>query len=186
MQDLMRCGVPIEGEAGKGYRMLAGYQVPPLMFDDEELRTLAFGAEVAKAWGDESMRDAADRVLDKIAAVLPSHLHSHIAMLDTYVPDIHVSPVTTRQLGMLRESINKQKRAKLAYRDAKERSTVRIVWPLGLVYWGASWTLAAWCELREGFRSFRLDRIQSIELLQLPIPNVEGRTLDDYFALSDR
>lgn len=166
--------------------MSRGYQVPPLMFDDEELKTLAFGAEVAKAWGDESMSDAADRVLDKIAAVLPSHLRLRIAMSDTYVPDVHVSPVATRQLGTLRKSITAHKRVNLSYQDAKDRLTVRVVWPLGLVYWGASWTLVAWCELREDFRIFRVDRIHSAELLQLPIPNVEGRTLDDYFALSDR
>jgi predicted DNA-binding transcriptional regulator YafY len=61
--------------------------------------------------------------------------------------------------------------------------TSRIVWPLGLVYWGAKWTLAAWCELRDDFRSFRVDRIQSAEILRLPIPGVIGRTLDDYFAV---
>jgi predicted DNA-binding transcriptional regulator YafY len=164
--------------------MLKGYQVPPLMFDNEELQALAFGVEVAKAWGDESMSDAADRILAKIAAVLPSHLRPGIALSGTYVPDIHVPPATTRQLGTLRKAVNESKRLQIGYQDAKERITVRVIWPLGIVYWGASWTLVAWCELRDDFRTFRVDRIQSAEMLQLPIPSIAGRTLDDYFAVA--
>ena len=182
MQDLIKCGIPIEGEPGKGYRLLEGYLVPPLMFDDEELQALAFGAEVAKAWGDESMSDAADRILDKIAAVLPSHMRPRMALSSAYVPDVHVSPDITQQLGAVRSAIRDGKRVEINYEDAKERMTNRVVWPLGLVYWGAKWTLVAWCELREDFRTFRVDRIESVETLQLSIPNVAGRTLDNYFA----
>jgi predicted DNA-binding transcriptional regulator YafY len=88
------------------------------MFDDEELQALAFGAEVAKVWGDESMSDAADRILDKIAAVLPPHIRPKIALSSTYVPDVHVSPATTQQIGTLRSAIREGKRVEIGYQDA--------------------------------------------------------------------
>ena len=78
IQNLMASGVPIDGEAGVGYRLHRGYQVPPMMFDQDELQALIFGAQVAKRWGDHEMAAAAERILDKVDAVLPENLRGEL------------------------------------------------------------------------------------------------------------
>lgn len=186
IRDLVGSGVPIDGEAGIGYCLRSGYQVPPLMFDDEELQALAFGAEVARSWGDRAMGDAAARILDKIDAVLPARLRPKLALSQLFVPDFHVPERVTELLGQVRLAINQRRRLYLDYRDAGDRSTERIVWPLGLGYWGGAWTVGAWCELRQDFRTFRIDRIQSARTLGSSIPDTPGRTLEDYFAAVSR
>lgn len=182
IQDLVGTGVPIEGEAGIGYCLRRGYQVPPMMFDEEELQALAFGAEVARTWGDQAMGEAADRILNKIDAVLPLRLRPKLALSRMFVPDFHVPEFVTELLGQARLAINERRRLFIDYRDVSERPSERIVWPLGLGYWGRSWTLGAWCELRQDFRTFRIDRIQSVRMLDSPIPDIPGRSLEDYFA----
>ena len=186
IRDLAASGVPIDGEAGIGYCLRGGYQVPPLMFDDDELQALAFGAEVARSWGDRGMGEAAGRILDKIDAVLPERLRPKLALTEMFVPDFHVPYRATELLGQARLAVAQRRRLFIDYRDARDNPTERIVWPLGLGYWGDAWTLGAWCELREDFRTFRVDRIQSARVLASPIPDVPGRQLEDYFAAVSR
>jgi len=149
IQDLMVSGVPIEGEAGVGYCLRRGYQIPPLMFDEQELQALVFGADVAKSWG-----------------------------------DVRMSESTTKMLGDVRDAINSRMRVFVEYHDVGGETTERIVWPLTLAYWGMSWTLGAWCELRQDFRNFRVDRISSARGLRSTFPDEPGKRLEDYFASS--
>jgi predicted DNA-binding transcriptional regulator YafY len=182
IQDLAASGVPIEGEAGVGYVLRRGYQVPPLMFNEEELQALVFGADVAKAWGDADMARAADSILAKIDAVLPERLRPALDMHRLVVPDTSMSEQSSAMLGEVREAINRRVRLFLDYRDAAEQSTERIVWPLTLLYWGRSWTLGAWCELRQDFRSFRIDRIIELNVLNSGFPDEPGKRLEDYLS----
>jgi predicted DNA-binding transcriptional regulator YafY len=184
IQDLTQSGVPIEGEAGVGYCLRRGYQIPPLMFDEQELQSLVFGAEVAKSWGDVRMAEAADRILAKIDAVLPDRLRPQLHSQRLVVPDVRMSESTTRMLGDVRDAINTRTRLFLEYRDAEDETTERIVWPLTLAYWGMSWTLGAWCELRQAFRNFRVDRIGAARGLRSTFPDEPGKRLEDYFASS--
>lgn len=186
IQDLATSGVPIDGEAGIGYLLRGGYQVPPLMFDEDELQALAFGAEVARTWGDSAMGEAAGRILDKIDAVLPARLRPKLALTQMFVPDFHVPDRVTELLGEVRLAINQRRRLYLDYRDAGDRHTERIIWPLGLGYWGGAWTVGSWCELRQDFRTFRVDRVQSARTLSSTIPDIPGRALEDYFAAASR
>jgi len=181
IQDLMASGVPIDGEAGVGYCLRRGYQVPPLMFDEDELQALVFGADVARTWGDSEMGRAADRILDKIDAVLPERLRPLLNSHRLVVPGFEVAERTSQLLGEVREAINRRTRVFLDYRDAEDRSTERIVWPLTLAYWGRTWTLGSWCELRQAFRSFRVDRITSLKVLNSAFPDEPGKRLEDYF-----
>jgi predicted DNA-binding transcriptional regulator YafY len=174
--------VPIDGEAGVGYRLRGGYLVPPMMFDEEELQALAFGAEVARTWGDRAMGQAAEQILSKIDAVLPTRLRPKLALSHMFVPDFHVPERVTELLGQVRVAITNRRRLYLEYRDADEQASERIVWPLGLCYWGSSWTVGAWCELRQDFRTFRIDRVISVRSLNSAIPDTPCRTLKDYFA----
>ena len=184
IQNLMTSGVPIDGEAGVGYRLHRGYQVPPMMFDQDELQALIFGAQVAKRWGDHEMAQAAERILDKVDAVLPENLRGELSAQTVVVPEMasFQSEHTTQRLGEVRDAINDKRRLYLSYSDAKEVETERIVWPLTLVYWGYSWAVGAWCELRQDFRNFRVDRIVEARRLTSTYPDEEGKRLEDYFA----
>ncbi len=186
VQDLQLSGVPIEGEAGVGYVLRSGYQVPPMMFDEEELQALVFGADVAKSYGDANMAQAADRILAKIDAVLPQRLRPQLESHRVVVPDFRISEEVTETLGEARSAINNQLRLFLDYRNAEEESSERIIWPLTVAYWGRTWTLGAWCELRQDFRNFRLDRINSLKTLSSTFPDEPGKRLEDYFASNRR
>ncbi|MCZ6855974.1 MAG: YafY family protein [Gammaproteobacteria bacterium] len=185
VQDLQLSGVPIEGEAGVGYILRRGYQVPPMMFDEEELQALVFGADVAKSYGYAGMAEAADRILAKIDAVLPQRLRPQLASHRVVVPDFRISEEVSETLGEARNAINNQLRLFLDYRNAAEESSERIIWPLTVAYWGRTWTLGGWCELRQDFRNFRLDRINSLRILSSTFPDEPGKRLEDFFA-SDR
>jgi predicted DNA-binding transcriptional regulator YafY len=180
--DLMAAGTPIDGEAGVGYRLRPGYQVPPLMFDGEELEALALGAGMVRAWADADLARAAGRVLAKVDAVLPDRLRGRWDKETLLAPDFFISPATVTGMPQLRKAIDQRLLVHMAYeRDGGETSE-RVVWPLGLVFWGTKWTLGAWCELRSEFRTFRLDRIRSLELLPSQFPDMGGRRFKDYIA----
>ncbi|HKK04769.1 MAG TPA: YafY family protein [Gammaproteobacteria bacterium] len=180
--DLIASGAPIEGAAGVGYRLRPGYQVPPLMFDREELEALALGASMVRAWADAELARAADRALARVDAVLPDRLR-HARIHDTLLaPACFVPPTTANGMGELRRAIDLRLMARLHYRREDGESSRRVIWPLGLIFWGAKWTLGAWCELRDEFRTFRLDRIESLDILPSQFPDMPGRRLKDYIA----
>ena len=183
IQNLMQSGVPIDGEAGVGYRLHRGYQVPPMMFDQDEIQALIFGAQVAKRAGDHEMAAAAERILDKVDAVLPESLRPHLSAKTLIVPEFAYfqSETTTATLGSVRDAINEHRRLYLNYSDASGEPTERIVWPLTLLYWGNSWAVGAWCELRQAFRNFRVDRITEARPLTTQFPDESGKRLQDYF-----
>lgn len=162
--DLSRAGVPINGEAGVGYLLRPGYRLPPLMFDPEELQALALGSRMVKGWSDPALGHAAERALLKIEAVLPAALRTHAISDALMVPDFHVPAAMVAPLGKLRQCIAESRKAYLEYTRVDGVVSRRVIWPLGLVFWGETWTLAAWCELRGDFRTFRPDRMQQLEI----------------------
>ena len=178
--DLQRSGVPVDGEAGVGYRLRRDYQVPPMMFDTEELQVLAFGAEVALTHGDPGMKQAADRLLAKVDAALPARLRPELNARSLHVMSRRDVDAASESLGVAREAINRRRRLYLDYSDAQEQVTERIIWPLSLAFWGTTWTLGGWCELRQAFRNFRVDRIHGARALASEFPDQPGRRLEDY------
>jgi predicted DNA-binding transcriptional regulator YafY len=182
VQDLIQSGVPVEGEAGVGYTLRRGYQLPPLMFDDDELQALLFGADVAKSFGDPGMAEAADRILAKVDAVLPERLRPKLASSRLYVPDMRLAEGVALVLGDARHAINHRLRLFVDYRSGDDATTERIIWPLALADWGRTWTLTGWCELRQAFRTFRLDRIETLRTLNSRYPDEPGRRLADYMS----
>jgi predicted DNA-binding transcriptional regulator YafY len=179
--DLMASGVPIESEAGVGYRLPRHFDLPPFMFNAEEGEALLLGARIVAAWGDPSLREAAESLLRKVEAVLPAGRRKSLSDLPFLVPDFHVPPETARFLGVLRQGLREQRRVRIAYARADGTSSDRVVQPLGLVFWGYRWHLAAWCEVREALRTFRVDRIQAAELLEAFQPT-EGHDLESYLG----
>lgn len=182
VQDLSLCGVPIEGAAGVGYRMMSGFHLPPLMFNEEELAALLLGTRMVRAWTDPGLAQAADQVLRKIEAVLPARLKPELAREELMVPAFLAADHVCASLAVIRAAIKTQRKLNFHYRREDGRCSNRVAHPLGLFYWGKVWTLVAWCELREDFRHFRVDRMDKVETMTACFETTPGRTLQDFLA----
>jgi predicted DNA-binding transcriptional regulator YafY len=179
--DLSASGVPVVGEAGVGYAIAKGYDLPPLMFTKEQVEALVLGARIAKAWGDPGLAKAADEALAKVEAVLPETLRSAVPDASTFAPDFHIREEISRYLGDCRQAVRERRRMAFAYSDRGGSASFRTVLPLGLFFWGNAWSLGAWCELREDFRNFRLDRMRDVVVTHERFVPERGRTLADFF-----
>ncbi|OIO54278.1 MAG: DNA-binding transcriptional regulator [Alphaproteobacteria bacterium CG_4_10_14_0_2_um_filter_63_37] len=178
--DLSLTGVPVSGEAGVGYMMRGGYQIPPLMFDAEELAALALGGRMVQGWGDADMGKAAQRALLKIEAVIPEARRDQLTRQAMLVPDFHVPTNMVAPLSTLRRAIEASRKVRFDYTRADGSPSTRTVWPAGLFFWGGSWTLGGWCELRGQLRTFRLDRMGTLETLTERFDSRGGELLEDY------
>lgn len=180
--DLIGNGVPIDGEAGVGYIMRSGFDLPPLMFTRNELVALVGGARMMRQWGGAAMALAAEEALEKINAVLPADLKSQADSVNIHAVNAGViSPEIKALIDQLDQQIDQRHRLQLDYLDLQENRTKRIIRPLGLWFWGRVWTLVTWCELRDDFRIFRIDRIQSLEVLDRFQPET-GKSLATFYA----
>ncbi len=182
IRDLMATGVPIEGEAGVGYVIRGGYDLPPLMFDREEISALTLGARIVTSWTDPALGRAAQSALSKIETVLPAAIKRELDATHLFSPMVRITPQEAAWMAELRGAIDERQKAFMAYSRADGTASTRTVWPLGLFFWGNSWTLGAWCELRGDFRNFRLDRIDRLKILGEHYPRQRGRTLEDLIA----
>ncbi|MGR3289860.1 MAG: helix-turn-helix transcriptional regulator, partial [Paracoccaceae bacterium] len=158
--DLIGSGVPIDGEAGVGYLMRSGYDLPPLMFSHDEIVALVAGARMVRAWGGAAMARGAEEALVKIDAVLPDNARDRASSVQIYAMSAHsMSDDLRARIDVLEAAVDTRERLRFDYADINGAATNRTVRPLGLWFWGKVWTLVAWCELRNDFRIFRLDRI---------------------------
>lgn len=177
--DLQHQGVPIEGEAGVGYRLGNGFDLPPLMFTQDEAAALTAAARLAQSWVDPALAADIDSALGKILSVLPPAARVSAEALALYAPAMAMDTGTRTHLQTLREAVQARRKLRLAYRDVGGAPTERTVRPLGCFYWGKVWTLSAWCELREDFRGFRADRIDALQVLDDRFRDEPGKTLAD-------
>lgn len=182
IRDLVRSGVPIEGEAGVGYRIRRGYQVPPLMFTEDELQALSLGVGIVRAWADAGLAEAAQRVQAKVDAVLPDEMKPKLAYGAMIVPGRHVPTLIGDHLSSLRGAISSRRKVSLNYPRPFAGRSERTVHPLVLAYWGGSWTLGAWCEVVADFRTFRVDGIAHLDVSSETFRDVKGRQLADYLS----
>ncbi len=180
--DLIASKVPIEGAAGMGYSLRSGYDLPPLMFDENELEAIVFGARIVQSWSDPEMAQSAEAALSKIENVLPPHLARLLADRTLWAPSTKGRQVPLAfDLAKLRAAIRRCRKVRFGYRDEKGAGTGRTVRPLTLWFEGPVWLAGAWCELRNDFRFFRLDRMQDVEFLDETFPREAGRTAEDLF-----
>jgi predicted DNA-binding transcriptional regulator YafY len=182
IQDLADSGVPIQGEAGVGYLLGRDFDLPPLMFSPEEIEALVLGARIVASWSDRSLGAAAERVVAKVEAALPEPLKSRIERTFLFSPMSKPQPAAALEhLAATRTAISEQKKMRLTYRPPGSAAAQRTVQPLALFFWGTVWTLVGWCELRDDFRSFRLDRMENVLVTEEVFASAPGRTLDDFF-----
>jgi predicted DNA-binding transcriptional regulator YafY len=184
--DLQSTGVPIDGEAGVGYLMREGFDLPPLMFTRDEIVALVAGARMVRAFGGAAMARAADEALVKIGAVLPENEKDRIAKTEIHTPMWVVTDADRANIDLLERAVERRDVLTLDYRDEAGRSTARDVRPLGLWFWGKVWTLAAWCELRDDFRAFRIDRLGSVAPAGRTFKPERGKLLADFYRRMER
>jgi predicted DNA-binding transcriptional regulator YafY len=182
IQDLSLSGIPIIAEAGLGYRLMAGFRLPPLMFDEEELEALLLGVRMVGVWSEPVLAQAAERAVARIEAVLPERLLPELSRKAILVPPSGPDEAVSDALHLLRHAVRNRHKVKFRYQRADGEKSMRIVRPLGLAYWGRTWTLVAWCELRNDFRHFRLDRLDNLFENGEEFADETGRTLDDFLS----
>ncbi len=179
IHDLVRSGTPIDGEPGVGYVLRAGYDLPPLMFDESEIEALVLGARIVESFADSELARASQTALSKVETALPPELVKKLEATRLYSPNAAGAKLSERLLP-LRLALAKRHKLELSYRRQDGERSRRVVWPLGAFFWGPTWTLTAWCELRDDFRNFRVDRIETIQVLDAKFEAEPGRTLEDY------
>jgi predicted DNA-binding transcriptional regulator YafY len=184
--DLQHQGVPIDGEAGVGYRLGAGFDLPPMMFTQDEAKALVASVRMAQVWLDPVLAQGGQDALGKIMSVLPVEARVAAEALAVYAPPGGLPASAQRTLQTLREAVQERCKVFINYRDLSEKPSERTLRPLGCFYWGKVWTLAAWCEHRSDFRSFRIDRVTYVRRLEERFRDEPGRTLADLARLNER
>ena len=182
--DLVGSGVPIEGEPGVGYLLRSGYDLPPLMFEVEEIEAIVLGAQIISSWGDPALAAAAERALDKVEAVLPDRLRRELLDTALFAPPSRMRMPFSADLAALRRAVRARTKVHLHYADEQGRRSERVVRPLGLAFYGPVWLLLAWCELRVDFRAFRVDRMATATVLQDTFKDERGKGILDYLKRS--
>jgi predicted DNA-binding transcriptional regulator YafY len=170
--------MPVRGEAGVGSALSKGFELPPMTLTLDELEALVLGVRVVQGVGDRALARAAGSLLAKVELVLPDTLRPQVARTRLAAP-LRIPRGGIGPLGLVREALRSQRRLRFAYVDEAARGSTREVRPLTLAFWGTTWTLGAWCELRRDFRSFRVDRLRQAELAR-PFETEPGKSLDDF------
>ena len=178
VDELTLCGVPIEGEPGRGYRLPKSFEIPPLMFERHEIEALVVGVRLVEAWCGPGLAASARSALVRIRGAVPAALVDGVDEARIFAPRF-ARGAETDYFETAHRAIADQRRLVLEYAVEDGTQTTRTVRPLGLYYWGKVWTVAAWCELRDDFRSFRLDRIRAAAP-GAPFTDEPGKTLDAY------
>lgn len=180
IQHLSSAGVPIEGEAGVGYR-LRGYDLPPLQFSTHEIEAMALGLRVVEAWTDDQMALAARSARNKLEGVLPEARAGQVRDTALFAPPLSHQPPLVIDMPALRGAIRDRLKIRFAYRDAAGSATRRTVRPFGLAFYGWIWVMASWCELRNDYRAFRPDRMDTLEVLDEAFETpAQGPSLEGY------
>jgi predicted DNA-binding transcriptional regulator YafY len=166
--------VPIRGEAGIGYVLERGFDMPPLMLTPDEIEAAILGAQWVTGRADKALSRAASDLIAKIGAVIPEHLRPLV--LDPALTSPNWRPVQpdSIDMGRMRAAIHAQTKVAVRYTNLKEESTARTIWPIAVSYFEAVRVIVAWCELRQSFRNFRTDRVVEAQFLadRYPTPRV--------------
>ena len=165
VQTLIELGAPLDGEAGLGYVLRAGFFLPPLMFAEDEIEALILGARWVQQQGDDALAKAAAAALAKIATATPKDLREKMAESSLWVPSYAAEPSNETALGFIRAAIRYEHKLLIDYTDESGTCTQRLIWPIALAFFERKRVVAGWCELRSGFRHFRTDRIATSTLI---------------------
>lgn len=177
--------VPIRGEAGVGYVLEEGFDMPPLMLTAEEIDAAVLGALWVSTRAEPELARAAENLIAKIEAITPGPLRRHIAAAAMSVRPVSPASEDKVDAAMLRQAILEGRKVSLGYRDGDGKESKRVVWPVLLGYRDEGRILAAWCELRQGFRYFRTDRMTFAEALDQRYPESRSSLKDRWRKAMD-
>lgn len=175
-------GARIEGEPGIGYVLKPGFLLPPLMFTEEEIEALVLGGRWVDEHGDERLAGAAREAVEKIAAVLPDGLRRTLDGTGLLVARAREAGPANPHMATIRAALREECKLVIEYRDEAGLSSLRTVWPVALGFFERIRMLAAWCEMRQDFRHFRLDRIAALALTQKRYPRQRRALLQEWRA----
>lgn len=164
--DLMADGVPIRGEAGVGYVLGQGYDLPPLMLTPDEVEAVILGLRWVMRRGDADLVRAAEDAAAKVGTVLPPPLKAVLFDAALIVPPSWKLIADNVDVAAIRKAIREQRKVAMEYRDEQAAATQRVIWPIAISYFEAQRLVIAWCELRADFRTFRTDRMSNIVVQQ--------------------
>ena len=194
MDTLIASGIPVEGERGLGYMMTAPITLPPLNLTLTELEALHLGLAVVTKAADPELQRAAKTLSDKVDAVLPEDRAAPATgwgfavypFAEAARGFVHVPLEQTRApRGPLRAAIRSRRKVDITYSAPDRPDSRRRIRPLQMEYWGRVWTLTSWCELRDDFRVFRVDRIRTLDVSFDTFQEEPGKTLSDYLERMD-
>ncbi|WP_127562494.1 helix-turn-helix transcriptional regulator [Nioella ostreopsis] len=162
IDSLRAAGALIDGEAGYGYRLTEDPAVPPQMFDRHEVEALVLGLSEVSATGDTALAEAADRALAKITARLPERVAQQAAHAVSMVYRFRPSARASELLEPLRQASWQERAVDITYRDRLGARTRRRIWPLSVIFLEQRQFVLAWCCLRQGFRKFDPEQIETL------------------------
>ena len=175
--------VPIEGEAGVGYVLRKGFDLPPLMFTIDEVEAIAVGARLVRRLRDPKLQEAADSVLAKVTVVLPETVRDALANPQMFVSPGIAPTAEGIDLAGLRGAIRDSAKLHIVYADGNGRRSSRTIWPIAMAYYVDVTLVGAWCELRADYRNFRVERIASSRVLDEHFDQDNGRLFREWSAL---
>lgn len=182
MDTLVASGVPIAGERGLGYMATAAITLPPLNLTMTELEALHLGMAIVGEAADEELSRAAASLSAKIDAVLPEDRRTEPTAWGFSVYPFADAAKGFRHMPAIRAAIRARQKLRIGYRKTDGSESERVIRPLHLDYWGRVWTVTVWCEWRDDFRVFRVDRIETLRVLPQLFVDEPGKTLADYRA----
>ena len=172
--DLMGQRVPIRGEAGVGYVLDGGFDMPPLMLTSDEVEAAVLGAQWVAGRADPALARAARDLIAKIAATVPETMRPHVLEPAVVTPPAWNNMAEAMDMGLVRAAIRAGRKMTIDYVDEQERATRRVIWPFLAAYRDTTRMLIAWCEMREDFRMFRADRVRAAAFLEDRYPMRPG------------
>ena len=173
-------GATIDSEPGLGYLLHPGFMLPPLMFSEEEIEALVLGSRWVAARGDSKLQGAARNALAKIAAVLPADLRHELDASALLIGPGETISARDDELVIIRQAIRAERKLLIRYLDVKNSETERIIWPFALGFFERVRIIIAWCELRQGFRHFRMDRLLKLTLQPTRYPQRRQALLKEW------
>ena len=173
-------GAEIDGEPGLGYVLKPGFVLPPLMFRSVEIEALMLGMRWVADRGDPVLAAGAREAAARIAEVLPRALRRELETSALLVGTRLREPPHAATFELMRAAIRDGLKVKLTYRDKQDVMSHRVIWPFAVVYFDEARVLAAWCQSRGDFRSFRADRIVQWEPLDERAPKSPEVLLDEW------
>ena len=176
-------GAHIDGEAGVGYVLRPGFMLPPLMFSEEEIEALVLGSRWVSERADGLLGKAARNVLAKIGAVLPDDLRDGIDASGLLIGPSEPIAAGDAELAAIREAIRSERKTQIVYTDEQASATRRTIWPVALAFYDRVRVVVAWCELREGYRHFRTDRITALDVTPERYPRRRASLLKEWRTL---